>query len=324
MNVMIRKRTPTPTVNTRKDISNKADARAFWGGAAPLGGGVTPVHTTLIPELPFPASPFGSFASTLAGKPASRSSSILASLDNINPLMNAPAPPVEKPAPLRPFDGLNDPFHLTFKTMDPYRMQLWNNVARQRPMAQPLIMQQPLSNNTNLFARTSLAQAMQPLYLSEPASKPSASTTPAAKPSLFGLLGTKGLVTPPPTPAPSVVHTIPGVTPQTAYMATLASQTIISRMTSAFWDAFSGTGAPSVSARLPAPGGALPNWDVDKVRKVLEGKAVVRVVDVDNEKTDITATLEEKMRGLAIENQRSAQAEQSTAPKESRFKGLLR
>jgi len=84
---------------------------------------------------------------------------------------------------------------------------------------------------------------------------------------------------------------------QTALFAAMASHTLLSRMGSAFWDAFSG---PSTSA---APSSASPNlfrplyianptstttssqkawnWDVEKVRKVLEGRAVVRVVDVD-------------------------------------------
>lgn len=48
------------------------------------------------------------------------------------------------------------------------------------------------------------------------------------------------------------------------------------KLGSAFWDAFSG------SSSSPLAGvGIKKEWDADKVRKVLEGKAVVRVVDVD-------------------------------------------
>ncbi|CAE6464415.1 unnamed protein product [Rhizoctonia solani] len=78
-----------------------------------------------------------------------------------------------------------------------------------------------------------------------------------------------------------------GTTPQqAAFAASLASQTLLQRMGSAFWDAFS-------------TGGAGPARDVDtnKVRRVLEGKAVVRVVDVDSD----VAGLEERMRGLGLE-----------------------
>ncbi|KAJ3528716.1 hypothetical protein NMY22_g9291 [Coprinellus aureogranulatus] len=45
----------------------------------------------------------------------------------------------------------------------------------------------------------------------------------------------------------------------------------------AFWDAFSG----SPSSSSPKTPGRREDWDADKVRRVLEGKAVVRVVDVD-------------------------------------------
>ncbi|KAF8700053.1 bZIP transcription factor, partial [Rhizoctonia solani] len=73
-----------------------------------------------------------------------------------------------------------------------------------------------------------------------------------------------------------------GTTPQQAALAaSLASQTLLQRMGSAFWDAFS-TG---------------PSRDVDtnKVRRVLEGKAIVKVVDVDG-----LDGLEEKMRGMSV------------------------
>lgn len=77
---------------------------------------------------------------------------------------------------------------------------------------------------------------------------------------------------------------------QVASFATLVSQTLLSRMGSAFWDAFSGKA------------GAV---DTDKVRRVLEGKAVVRVVDVEDEKKSLRRDvgldgLEEKMRSLAV------------------------
>jgi len=61
----------------------------------------------------------------------------------------------------------------------------------------------------------------------------------------------------------------------------------------AFLDAFSGS-SPSLSPSAPR------NLDADKVRKVLEGKAVVRVVDLDEKKDDGLSGLEEKMRGLAM------------------------
>ncbi|KAF5347454.1 hypothetical protein D9757_013819 [Collybiopsis confluens] len=92
-----------------------------------------------------------------------------------------------------------------------------------------------------------------------------------------------------------------------AALASTASTTMVGRLGSAFWDAFSGSATPSssssagpsghssiaaTSSTLPASstaigagifgGRSMRPWDADKVRKVLEGKAVVRVVDVDD------------------------------------------
>jgi hypothetical protein len=59
-------------------------------------------------------------------------------------------------------------------------------------------------------------------------------------------------------------------------LAAMASQTLFRKLGSAVWDAFIGSpshSSPSLSSR--------GDWDTDKVRKVLEGKAVLRVVDVE-------------------------------------------
>ena len=75
---------------------------------------------------------------------------------------------------------------------------------------------------------------------------------------------------------------------QSAALAVLAGQTLFKKLGGAFWDAFSGhTSTPSHTSSSPSSSSSSPsvtatkNWDVDKVRKVLEGKAVVRVVDVE-------------------------------------------
>jgi len=78
-----------------------------------------------------------------------------------------------------------------------------------------------------------------------------------------------------------------GATPQQAALfATIASQTLLQRMGSAFWDAFSGTGVKA---------GAV---DTDKVRRVLEGKAVIRIVDVEKESG--LDGLEERMKKMTV------------------------
>ena len=58
-------------------------------------------------------------------------------------------------------------------------------------------------------------------------------------------------------------------------LAAMASQTLFRKLGNAVWDAF--IGSPSHSSSSSSRG----DWDADKVRKILEGKAVLRVVDVE-------------------------------------------
>jgi len=69
-----------------------------------------------------------------------------------------------------------------------------------------------------------------------------------------------------------------------AMLAAMASQTILKKLGSAFWDAFTGVSASSSLSASSSSGpgvGLGSGWDTDKVKRVLEGKAVLRVVDVD-------------------------------------------
>lgn len=64
---------------------------------------------------------------------------------------------------------------------------------------------------------------------------------------------------------------------ETAMFAAMASQTLFKKLGGAFWDAFSGSSStPGNATSVVAK-----SWDAEKVRKVLEGKAVVKVVDVE-------------------------------------------
>ena len=81
----------------------------------------------------------------------------------------------------------------------------------------------------------------------------------------------------PTPPASPQLGSTPMPTPQHAALATMASQTLVQRLGSAFWQAFSGSSPASPST----PSARAPAWDAEKVRRVLEGTAVVRVVDVD-------------------------------------------
>jgi bZIP-type transcription factor MBZ1 len=73
-------------------------------------------------------------------------------------------------------------------------------------------------------------------------------------------------------------------TPQQALLASIASQTLVQQLGSAFWQAFM-TQVPSTGASSAGT----PTWDADKIRRVLEGKAVVSVVDVEPE-VDVRAS----------------------------------
>jgi bZIP-type transcription factor MBZ1 len=87
----------------------------------------------------------------------------------------------------------------------------------------------------------------------------------------------------------------------------MASQTLLERLGGAFWQAFT-THAASNDATLDA---CTPTWDADKIRRVLEGKAVVRVVDVEPEEKTLaedartaskeSSVLEEGMRALSLD-----------------------
>ncbi|KAI0031586.1 hypothetical protein K488DRAFT_51771 [Vararia minispora EC-137] len=264
--------TPLLTPNTQKDLpaSPGLANKAFWGGSG-MGafGGVTSVHTTIIPE---------SFARPLANvKPIGRRSPQLQ--ENINPALNVPSGAQQqnsaafglgRPAP---FDAFADTNPFTVKMLDAYRMQLWTRMAQQTRQQQQQQLQQQLAAQQQLPAPsmpiTGLAANMRPAFFSS-----------AKAPGLSSLLAGKHPERAYPSP-PASPHMSPKLAPkpepaspsaQHAVLAAMAQQTLFQRLGSAFWDAFAGQ---------PAGAGARTNVDADKVRRVLEGKAVVRVVDVD-------------------------------------------
>lgn len=360
---LLHPRSPAPTVNqssagrrlnkpnTRKDIapSSPRSGRSFWGGASgPLGGGVTPVHATLIPDLfPLPPAPSTQpvqplLTTSLSGKPSDRNVSPVSYFDreqeNINPLLNSMPTPSWSQANAQAnnlnmsrFDAFMEMHPYTLKSADDYRMHLWAQMGRDhglrtaaaaqpqqsQPPAAPQFMQHNTSGDVGANAAHSnmLLSALRPAFFGATSST-STSTPPtpsSPKSTLAALLSGKAsgssskftpspstsYPSPPSSPPMSSRQSLPQPTNQQAYVAALASQTLVSKMGSAFWDAFAGT-AP------PATKGAARPWDADKVRRVLEGKAVVRVVDVEptmNEKAGADAAfgaMEERMRNLAI------------------------
>ena len=244
---------PLLAPNPNKDLPSSprlASTRSgFWGGGSnPFGtiGGFTPVHTTLVPELSL---------SALAGKGLLTAPSKPSLQENLNPALNAVKKPTAAPQPnatgLQPpsqFDSFTDLTPFTMKSMDLYRMSLWSNVGTQKQLQHQ---QQP----HQIPPLSGLAAAL-------PIHHFAAATT---KPSTSPLVPSKVVKHTTPTPGP---ETSSKATAQEAMLASLASQTLLAKLGSAFWEAFSG--------QSPRKG-----VDTDKVRKVLEGKAIVKVVDVD-------------------------------------------
>ncbi|EJF56558.1 hypothetical protein DICSQDRAFT_174786 [Dichomitus squalens LYAD-421 SS1] len=59
-------------------------------------------------------------------------------------------------------------------------------------------------------------------------------------------------------------------------LAAAASQTLLGKLGGAFWDAFA-----RPSGTLGPNGHVKKEWDADKVRRIMEGTAVLKVVDVE-------------------------------------------
>lgn len=358
------------TVNTHKDIPRNGNATsAFWGGqpSSILGGGITPVHTTLVPEIHV-----GLWGSTgaAATKKILGESNANAGM-NMNPLLNmigaGNAAAAEKikgvekvnnvtmvPGGLSGFDAFADSNLFTMKSLDAYvvsfpfppsipfthlgifsyRMQLWGKMAAQHhahhlatttrhQIPSPTLSSSSLSSSYSSPSPPSShsglsghASGLRPAFFSSPTLSLKSSSSSSSS-SSFG-----GLLTPPMSPRLSINNNIEREKEkereaQAAMLAVVASQTLFKKLGNAFWDAFSGSGS---SPSGPGSLAIKKKWDADKVRKVLEGKAVVRVVDVDplpapaaaspttmmnnspmdTRKCVITEMLEEGMRSLSI------------------------
>jgi hypothetical protein len=243
--------------NTQKDLpsSPRLGARPFWGGFG--GMGVTPVHTTLIPPVGVKA--------------------VLQ--ENINPALHRTSSITEKTNSqlnglgmgmgIGTFDAFADTNPFTLKTLDAYRMQLWGKMAAQNAHTNG-------NFNANAhgmgYSPHGLASGLKPAYF----------TSSPSSPKSQGLSGKNPYPSPPPSPG---LKPAPVPTREQAALAAIASQTLLGKLGSAFWDAFSGSGAgASAGSGVGASASGIAmrkEWDAEKVRKVLEGRAVVRVVDLD-------------------------------------------
>lgn len=190
-------------------------------------------------------------------------------------------------------------------------MQLWSRLSQY----------QPTQSHQPSPPITGLAAGLRPHYFTSPH---------ASSSSISSLLSGKHASTyPSPPSSPKLGPTAQFLTSskevptaQQALLAAMASQTLLQRLGRAFWQAFAAH-SPSNDAN---PNAGAPAWDSDKIRRVLEGKAVLSVVDVEPEvkvgaaavsptsqtlpngtKThecskgcNLTGTLEEGMRALSL------------------------
>ncbi|KDQ59989.1 hypothetical protein JAAARDRAFT_32353 [Jaapia argillacea MUCL 33604] len=319
------------TANVAKDLPlspRMAGTKAFWGGSAGgFGGvgGITPVHTTLVPEF--------SLINALSGKVAAsggvgpRGSPPLQ--ENINPALNGLGAGLGGNG-MQSQKGFNgekkvggfenwvetNPF--TMKSLDAYRMHLWSKMAQQQhqyqqqqqlaqqptaaSFAQQLQQQAQQSAASRSASPTSsqpglsgLASGLRPHYFTNsngssskvPLSAVSANTLSGKASSSYSYSNSGASAYPSPSASPQLQPA--GLrdgrdqqpTPQQAMLAAVASQTILGRLGSAFWEAFSGSSGTS-----PVGLGGSKAWDQDKVRRVLEGKAVLKVVDIEHDEKE--------------------------------------
>ncbi|KIP11846.1 hypothetical protein PHLGIDRAFT_33148 [Phlebiopsis gigantea 11061_1 CR5-6] len=264
---------PMVTPNVHKDLpmSPRLAGRNFWGGNHGFGG-ITPVHTTLVPDL----------ASVLSGKPSIASKRNVALQENINPMLNGQMQPektMELSLPMTPFDSFTETNPFTMKTLDAYRMHLWTRMAQmqahQHQQKDTQAQASPSRSPSSSPQLSGLAGNLRPHYfakggvltsvLSGKSATSAYPSPPSTPPTLHAAL---------PSQASSSKHQQPHMpNAQQVMLASMASQTLFGKLGSAFWEAFSGGSI--------VPGSSPSKLDTDKVRRVLEGKAVLRVVDVD-------------------------------------------
>jgi hypothetical protein len=249
------------TPNTQKDLPSSprlaaSPSKAFWGGSASFGG-ITPVHTTLIPEnFIHPLAGVKSLTAAPAHSPTSK--------ENINPsLHSGNSSLLSNPNKVGRFDTCPEANPFIMKALDAYWMQLWSRLAQIQPTQSQ--QQPPFANGSPTGYR--------PHHFTPPRA-PSSSSISAF------LSGKHSSAYPTPPTSPnlsSAVALLPSsketFTPQQALLATMVSQTLLQRLGSAFWQAFA----------IDETSSHAPMLDADKIRRILEGKAVIKIVGLEPE-----------------------------------------
>jgi hypothetical protein len=187
--------------------------------------------------------------------------------ENLNPLLNSAPASREDATPHLPLfsSGLDGLHNFTLKGLDTDRMQLWSRMAREAGAAQA--------------AREKLSASPASSYHSSLGSSgysPQSALSQFSVSPLFLLSPTNAGIQ-----ASQKEGTLSSPTLSQAVLATSISNTISGKLMGSLWRAF-------------APKQTL---DLDKVKRVLEGKAELHVVDVEN--SNLTA-LEESIKAMNL------------------------
>lgn len=195
--------------------------------------------------------------------------------ENMNPLLNSSVKrDAQSTTPNLPLlsSGLDGLHNFTFRNMDGDRMQLWSRMAREAGAAQAR--REELLGSPASSAGSSLGSSGYSSNLSHNIN-PLFFASPLAK--------------------KDINKSVPMPTPTQALVGTSIAHHVTGKLMGALWGAF-------------APKSVL---DMDKVKKVLDGKAELRVVDVDSRSN--TAALEEGLKAMNLASTPSPQPTRKTS-----------
>ncbi|ORY89760.1 hypothetical protein BCR35DRAFT_300222 [Leucosporidium creatinivorum] len=273
--------------NLSKDVAPGMGRRTgSWTTAGGMGGGFTSVHTTLLPEFNLsnklisssPSSLFsGNFNPALNHLSASQQAQLPALTSHLRAAggLTSPPPSQESSAhhPKGTFEDFfqSNPFWLRSDNVEEYRASLYGKLAHNAAGAQAAQkLQQANGGAPAPGQHLPLPQGFRPAFFSSSSSTsaPPPPYSPRRTPSSLDL-GGKEEKTASDLLAFQSPSTATANNQNNAYIATLATQTLFSRMASAFVDAFAGA---------PEPSGAQRKLSGEKVASVLAGTSRLQVV----------------------------------------------
>lgn len=184
-------------------------------------------------------------------------------------------------------------------------MQLWSRLAQIQPTQ---------SQQQSSFANGSPTGTGSRLHHFTPPRVPSSSSISAF------LSGKHTPACPTPLSSPhlgSAIASLPSstetFTPQQALLATMVSQTLFQQLGGSFWQALAREETTSHAT----------TWDTDKIRRILEGKAVIKIIDLEpDEQVGATAAVSIPALSNSLEMRECTKDSGVTAVLEDRIRAL--